>query len=157
MSTSSSYASGMSSRSSRRSRGVRTPDTTSSPWAFTRKSPDRSGPPVISSREKATPEHERSPVFPNTICCTLTAVPQSSGMRLMRRYSFAPSPVQEAKTARMASRSCSPGAGADRDQERVLVVAQALAAVLLKALQRVGHLLGHALGLLPAGPHVLHA
>ena len=44
-----------------------------------------SGAPVTSSREKATPEPERSPLFPKTICWTLTAVPQSSGMRLMRR------------------------------------------------------------------------
>ena len=61
---------------------MRTPDTTSSPWALGRKSPDGVGSPVISSREKATPEHESSPLLPNTICWTLTAVPQSSGMRL---------------------------------------------------------------------------
>ena len=67
------------------SRGVRTPETTSSPWALTRKSPDGVGSPVISSREKATPEHDRSPRLPKTICCTFTAVPQSSGMWLMRR------------------------------------------------------------------------
>ena len=35
------------------SRGVRTPLTTSSPWALGRKSPDGSGAPVTSSREKA--------------------------------------------------------------------------------------------------------
>ncbi len=64
---------------------LRTPDTTSSPWAFTRKSPDGSGAPVTSSRLNATPEPEVSPLLPNTICWTLTAVPQSSGMRLMRR------------------------------------------------------------------------
>ena len=75
----------MESRISWMSRGVRTPDTTSSPWAFGRKSPDGVGSPVISSRENATPEHERSPRLPNTICCTLTAVPHSSGMWLMRR------------------------------------------------------------------------
>ena len=82
---SSRWASGIASRNSERSRGVRTPDTTSSPCALTRKSPDGSRPPVISSREKATPEHELSPLLPKTICWTLTAVPQSSGMRLMRR------------------------------------------------------------------------
>ena len=65
--------------------GVRTPETTSSPWALTRKSPLGSGAPVTSSRENATPLHERSPRLPNTICWTFTAVPQSSGMRLMRR------------------------------------------------------------------------
>ncbi len=67
------------------SRGVRTPETTSSPWALTRKSPEGAGSPVISSRENATPLHELSPLLPKTICCTLTAVPHSSGMRLMRR------------------------------------------------------------------------
>ena len=41
--------------------------------------------PVSSSREKATPLPLRSPRLPNTICCTFTAVPHSSGMRLMRR------------------------------------------------------------------------
>ena len=59
---------------------MRTPETTSSPWAFGRKSPLGRGAPVISSREKATPEHEVSPLLPNTICCTFTAVPHSSGM-----------------------------------------------------------------------------
>ena len=67
------------------SRVLRTPETTSSPWALTRKSPEGSGAPVISSRLKATPEPEVSPLFPNTICWTLTAVPHSSGMRLIRR------------------------------------------------------------------------
>ena len=46
---------------------------------------DGSGAPVTSSRLKATPEPLSSPLLPKTICCTLTAVPQSSGMRLMRR------------------------------------------------------------------------
>ncbi len=99
----------MSFSSSARSSGVRTPDTTSSPCAFTRKSPDGSGAPVISSRENATPEHDPSPLFPNTICCTFTAVPQSSGMRLMRRYSTARSPTQESNTARIDWASCSRG------------------------------------------------
>ena len=67
------------------SSGVRTPDTTSSPCAFTRKSPLGSGSPVTSSRLKATPEHDASPLLPNTICCTFTAVPQASGIRLRRR------------------------------------------------------------------------
>ena len=88
---------------------MRTPETTSSPCAFGRKSPEGVGSPVISSREKATPEHELSPLFPNTICCTFTAVPQSSGMWLMRRYSTARLPVQESNTAVIAWRSCSCG------------------------------------------------
>ena len=64
---------------------LRTPETTSSPWALSRKSPDGSGAPVTSSRLKATPDPEVSPLLPKTICWTLTAVPQSSGIRLMRR------------------------------------------------------------------------
>ena len=92
-----------------RSRGVLTPDTTSSPWAFGRKSPDGVRSPVISSRLKATPEHELSPLFPKTICCTFTAVPQSSGMWLMRRYSTARLPVHESNTAMIACLSCSCG------------------------------------------------
>ena len=50
--------------SSERSRGVRTPETTSSPWASIRKSPLGSGAPVTSSREKATPEPEVGPLLP---------------------------------------------------------------------------------------------
>ena len=46
------------------------------------------------------------------------------------------------------------GAGADRDQQRVLVVAELLAGVLLQALERLGDLVGHAVGLLLAGLHV---
>ena len=109
MSIRSSYASGIDSFISCTSRGVRTPDTTSSPCAFGRKSPDGVGSPVISSRLNATPEHELSPLFPNTICCTFTAVPHSSGMWLIRRYSTARLPVQESNTAVIAWRSCSCG------------------------------------------------
>ncbi len=36
-------------------------------------------------RVKATPVAERSPVLPNTIACTLTAVPHSSGIPSIRR------------------------------------------------------------------------
>ena len=88
---------------------LRTPETTSSPWALMRKSPLGSGAPVTSSRENATPEPDVSPLLPKTICWTLTAVPQSSGMRFSRRYSTARSPVQESNTARIAWRSCSCG------------------------------------------------
>ena len=38
---------------------MRTPDTTSSPWALAMKSPLGSGAPVTSSRVNATPEPER--------------------------------------------------------------------------------------------------
>ena len=57
-------ASGIQSASSERSRGVRMPETTSSPWASTRKSPLGSGAPVTSSREKATPDAEVGPLLP---------------------------------------------------------------------------------------------
>jgi hypothetical protein len=87
----------------------RDPETTSSPWALTRKSPDRPGAPVAKSRENATPEPLVSPLLPNTICWTLTAVPQSSGMPSARRYSTARLPSQEPNTARIAWRSCSRG------------------------------------------------
>jgi hypothetical protein len=85
MSISCSWASGSHSFISEMSRGVRAPETTSSPCALGRKSPLGSGAPVTSSRLKATPEPDVSPLLPKTICWTLTAVPQSSGMRLMRR------------------------------------------------------------------------
>ncbi len=75
---SSSKASGSSSRSSASGRGVRMPATTSSPWAFIRKSPKGSpASPVTLLRVNATPVPDREPVLPNTICCTLTAVPSS--------------------------------------------------------------------------------
>src|SRR3982074_1217058 len=82
MSISCAWTSGSQLRSSPRSRGGRTPDTTSSPCAFARKSPEGSGAPVSSSRENATPLPLLSPRLPKTICCTLTAVPHSSGMRV---------------------------------------------------------------------------
>ena len=79
-------ASGSSSFSSASARGVRMPATTSSPWAFMRKSPKGSDfSPVTLLRVNATPVPELEPVLPNTICCTLTAVPSSWSMRLRRR------------------------------------------------------------------------
>ena len=62
MSSSWAYAAGIQARNSDRSRGVRTPETTSSPCASMRKSPLGSGAPVTSSREKATPEPEVGPL-----------------------------------------------------------------------------------------------
>ena len=49
------------------------------------------------------------------------------------------------------------GAGADGDEQRVLVVAERLAGVLLQALERVGDLVGHAVGLFLVGLHVRDA
>ena len=49
---------------------------------------------------KATPVAEVSPRLPNTIACTLTAVPQSPGMPWMRRYSIARAAFQAARARR---------------------------------------------------------
>ncbi len=56
--------------------GVRTPATTSSPWALVRNSPISFFSPVAGSRVKATPVPEFSFRLPKTIGMTLTAVPQ---------------------------------------------------------------------------------
>ena len=64
---------------------MRMPATTSSPCAFLRKSPYGAFSPVDGLRVNATPVPESSPLLPNTIVCTLTAVPRSSGIFSMRR------------------------------------------------------------------------
>ena len=56
-----------------------------------------------------TPVPEVSPRLPKTIDITVTAVPQSGGMLLMRRYSVAFLANHESNTAWIASRSCSRG------------------------------------------------
>ncbi len=58
---------------------------------------------------KPTPVPEVSPRLPNTIDITVTAVPQSAGMLLIRRYSVAFLANQESNTALTARRSCSRG------------------------------------------------
>jgi hypothetical protein len=55
--------------------GVRMPATTSSPWALVRYSPYITFSPVPGSRVKPTPVAESSPMLPNTMATTLTAVP----------------------------------------------------------------------------------
>ena len=65
--------------------GVRMPATTSSPCALVKYSPYSRLSPVDGSRVKATPVPESPPMLPNTIDCTLTAVPRSCGMRLKFR------------------------------------------------------------------------
>ena len=54
--------------------------TTSSPCAFIRNSPYSFFSPVAGLRVNATPVPEVSPMLPNTIDWTLTAVPQECGM-----------------------------------------------------------------------------
>ncbi len=65
--------------------GVLMPATTSSPCAFIRNSPYSFFSPVEGLRVKATPVPESLPMLPNTMACTLTAVPQSPGISFMRR------------------------------------------------------------------------
>ena len=59
--------------------------TWSSPWALIRNSPYSLLSPVEGLRVNATPVAEVSPILPNTMACTLTAVPQDSGMSCSRR------------------------------------------------------------------------
>ena len=89
--------------------GVRMPATTSSPWAFRRYSPYSSGSPVEGLRVKATPVAESSPMLPNTICTTLTAVPRSSAMWYSRRYVRARGVFHDWNTASIDRDSCTCG------------------------------------------------
>ena len=88
---------------------MRIPATTSSPCAFSRKSPKKIFSPVEGSRVKQTPVPESSPVFPNTICTTFTAVPRSPVIFSTRRYVTAFSPIHDSNTAPIAPQSCSIG------------------------------------------------
>jgi hypothetical protein len=58
---------------------------------------------------KATPVAEVSPMLPNTMACTFTAVPQLAGMAWSSRYLMARLFIQEPNTAPMAPQSCSCG------------------------------------------------
>jgi hypothetical protein len=55
--------------------------------------------PVFGSRVKQTPVPESSPMFPNTICTMLTAVPLRPEIFSTRRYVIAFSAIHEPKTA----------------------------------------------------------
>ena len=57
--------------------GVRTPATTSSPWAFTRNSPYSIFSPVAGLRVNSTPVPESGPRLPNTIDMMTQPVPRS--------------------------------------------------------------------------------
>ena len=65
--------------------------------------------PVDGSRENRTPVPLSSPMLPNTIAWTLTAVPISSSILLILRYSIARGFIQLSNTAMMAARSCAVG------------------------------------------------
>ena len=56
---------------------------------------------------KATPVADVSPILPKTIAWTLTAVPQSPGIELIRRYTLARSDCHEPNTAPTAPHSWS--------------------------------------------------
>ncbi|GJE72626.1 hypothetical protein CHKEEEPN_4184 [Methylorubrum podarium] len=58
---------------------------------------------------KATPVAEVSPMLPNTMAWTLTAVPQLSGMLFSSRYFLARGIIQESNTAPIAPQSWSSG------------------------------------------------
>ncbi len=58
---------------------------------------------------KATPVAEVSPMLPNTIAWTFTAVPQLAGIPCSSRYLMARLFIQEPNTAPMAPQSCSCG------------------------------------------------
>ncbi len=85
------------------------PATTSSPCALVRNSPYSSLAPVEGLREKQTPVAEVSPRLPNTICCTLTAVPRLREMPCDRRYTSARGLSHDLNTALTARCSCSVG------------------------------------------------
>ncbi len=60
-------------------------------------------------RVNATPVPDVGPMLPNTIICTFTAVPRSSGIRSIRRYVTARCVFHDRNTASIASRSCATG------------------------------------------------
>ncbi len=71
------------------------------------------------SRLWATPVPEALPRLPNTIACTVAAVPQSSGMPCTARKATARALLQERKMAPMAAKSwvrasCGKGSPASR-------------------------------------------
>jgi hypothetical protein len=65
--------------------------------------------PVEGFLVKATPVPDVSPILPNTIACTLTAVPQSPGISFILLYTMALSLSQERNTALTASINCTFG------------------------------------------------
>ena len=65
--------------------------------------------PVEGSRVKATPVAQSSPMLPNTMAWTLTAVPQLAGMSCSFRYVMARWFIQLPNTAPIAPQSCSFG------------------------------------------------
>ena len=84
--------------------GVRVPATTSSPCAFTRYSPNSRLAPSPGSRVNTTPVALSSPMLPNTMVTTLTAVPSamSGVIPSFSLYTTALSPIQLPNTAWMA-------------------------------------------------------
>ncbi len=65
--------------------------------------------PVLGLRVKSTPVPESPPMFPNTIACTLTAVPLRPVIWLIMRYFLALELSHESKTALTANRNCCTG------------------------------------------------
>ena len=90
---------------------VLTPATTSSPCALIRYSPSISFLPLCPFLVNTTPVALSSPIFPNTIVTTLTAVPFAISfvMLFFSRYTIALSPIQLLKTASIDNTNCSSG------------------------------------------------
>ena len=65
--------------------------------------------PVAGSLVKATPVPQSSPMLPNAIDCTFTAVPHENGISLSRLYTLALGLSHERNTALIAPMSCSLG------------------------------------------------
>ena len=65
--------------------------------------------PVAGSRVNATPVPDVSPMLPNTIACTFTAVPQFPGISFILLYTIALGLSQLLNTALTAPINCSVG------------------------------------------------
>jgi hypothetical protein len=85
------------------------PITTSSPCVISRYSPNSSSRPLMGLRVNTTPLMELALRLPNTICCTVTAVPKLMSMDSSLRYSRTLRERLEAKTSSTHLSSCSKG------------------------------------------------
>src|SRR2546422_491509 len=146
--------------------GVRMPATTSSPCALSRYSPYTAFSPVAGLRVKATPVPEVGPRFPNTMVCTLTAVPRSWGILLKLREVMARGLFHDSNTAWMAISSCCQGSsgnawparsrtGPDGHQQRLGSIAEPLAGPFFQQLHLLPDLIHQAGRKLPGAAVVL--
>ncbi len=104
---------------------------------------------------KATPVAEVSPRLPKTIACTLTAVPQSSGIRCSLRYVLARSLSQDLKTAPIAPQSCSRGSSGKSRPVSLRTTASFFVDDVGQVLRRQVRVRGNAARLLPGRQDLL--